>query len=153
MTPDPTAAPAPENDWERDSVFRETFLEVLPPAAAAPFRAFGEVLFNLALEYRLPVDAAPADVLAAELRAVAADLRFLGQYMSDVSRLEEEDEGSGEAADREERQEGDEEGGGSLWDGPRQRRWRRFGARLAERLGGLADEIETELAAAREDHV
>lgn len=152
MTPDPTAAPAPEHDWERDSVFRETFLEVLPPAAAAPLRAFGEVLFNLALEYRLPVDAAPADVLAAELRAVAADLRFLGQYMSDISRLEEEDEGSGEAADREERQEAAEEGGGSLWDSPRQRRWRRFGARLAERLGGLADEVEAELAA-REDHV
>lgn len=152
MSPEPTAAPAPENDWERDSVFRETFLEVLPPAAAAPLRAFGEVLFNLALEYRLPVDATPADVLAAELRAVAADLRFLGFYLSDVSRLEE-DEGSGEAADREDRQEEDEEGGGSLWDSPRQRRWRRFGARLAERLGGLADEIEAELAAAREDHV
>ncbi len=151
MTPDPTAAPAPENDWEQDSVFRETFLEILPPAAAAPCRAFGEVLFNLALEYRLPIDATPADALAAELRAVAADLRFLGHYLTDVLRLEEEE--SGEAADREERQEGDGEGGGSLWDSPRQRRWRRFGASLAERLGGLADEIDAELAAGGEEHV
>lgn len=63
-------------DWTEAGAYRETFLYRLGPAAADAFRAVGREVCLWSMEY-------PGTVSddAAELRAVAADLRYLGGFL------------------------------------------------------------------------
>jgi hypothetical protein len=65
------------SDWTEEGAYRETFLYRLGPAAAGAFRVVGREVCLWSMEY--PGTGACDD--SAELRAVAADLRYLGGFL------------------------------------------------------------------------
>jgi hypothetical protein len=86
MQGSPQSTPPPWN--ESDSV-RETTLQLLDdPEDREAVRRAGRVLYDLAVVVTREVGMTPADrsVASAELRAVAADLRYTGGYLLHVIR-------------------------------------------------------------------
>src|SRR5579864_499376 len=76
------STPAPP--WNESDSFRETTLQLLDdPADREAMRRAGQVLYDLAVETTRENGAIPGDpsTTRAELRAVAADLRYTGGYL------------------------------------------------------------------------
>jgi hypothetical protein len=123
-TPPPTPPPPP---WtEADSV-RETPLQLLDdPEDRAAVRRAGRVLYDLAIEATREQGTIPGDpsLTRAELRAVAADLRYTGGYLLHVIRQSAEDCSLDPADDR----------------------LARFAGKLAGRVGALVEKIERRLS-------
>ena len=111
-------------DSEDYAVFRETFLQYLGAnAAVSAFRKFGMALNDLAVERFPPAQVSADDPTAEELRAVVADLRFLQGHLRNIIDIRDHS------------------------NLPRREvRLCRFAARMAEKVGKLADEIEKMLA-------
>jgi hypothetical protein len=79
--------------WTEGESFRETTLHLIDdPADREAFRHAGRVLYDLAVEGTREVGTTPADpsITRAELRAVAADLRYTGGYLRSIRRSAEE---------------------------------------------------------------
>jgi len=116
--PDPTPPP-----WDESDSFRETTLMILDdPADREAFRHVGRVLHDLALEAtREPGE---ESMVRAELRAVAADLRYTGRYLFNVIRRSAE--WCSLDADDEE--------------------LARFAGKLSRRVGALVERIEERLS-------
>ena len=86
----PESTPPP---WEESDSFRETMLQLLDdPADREAVRHAGRVLYDLAVEATREVGTTTADpsITSAELRAVAADLRYTGGYCAAIRRSAEE---------------------------------------------------------------
>src|SRR6185295_9968021 len=119
-SPPPTALP---REWEMLCVFRETFLVWLtPPGAADAFRFIGNLFFDLMLNAEDWPTWTESPVRA-ELRAVAADLRFLQGFLTTIGTQERASELSVEDA-----------------------RLSRFAARQATEVAGIAHRLDEELA-------
>jgi hypothetical protein len=109
--------------WNESDSFRETTLQLLDdPADREAVRHAGRVLYDLALEATRELGDGPS-VVHAELRAIAADLRYTAGYCAMVGRsakecsLDESDE-----------------------------RLARFAGKIGRRVGALAAAIEGRLA-------
>lgn len=76
---DPASSPA----WEDRATFREVFLLYLAPDLHAGVREVGRGLFATALDLELPE--LPRPWTHMRLRAVAADLRFLEEFLRAVA--------------------------------------------------------------------
>jgi len=79
--------------WTEGESFRETTLHLIDdPADREAFRHAGRVLYDLAVEATREVGTTTADpsITRAELRAVAADLRYTGGYCAAIRRSAEE---------------------------------------------------------------
>ncbi len=112
--------------WIEGESFRETTLHLIDdPADREAFRHAGRVLYDLAVESTREVGTIPADpsITRAELRAVAADLRYTGGYCAAIRRSAEEC--SLDADDEE---------------------LARFAGKLAGQVGALVDKIERRLS-------
>ena len=112
--------------WEESDSFRETMLQLLDdPADREAVRHAGRVLYDLAVEATREVGTTPADpsITRAELRAVAADLRYTGGYCAAIRRSAEEC--SLDADDEE---------------------LARFAGKLSRQVAALVDKIERRLA-------
>jgi hypothetical protein len=112
--------------WEESDSFRETMLQLLDePADREAVRRAGRVLYDLAVEGTREVGTTPADpsITRAELRAVAADLRYTGGYCAAIRRSAEEC--SLDADDEE---------------------LAHFAGKLARQVGALVDKIERRLS-------
>lgn len=84
--PAPPAPPAPPRyprHWEGWPTFREVFLLHLPPDLHPGVREAGRGIFATALELELPP--LPQPWTHMRLRAAAADLRFLQQFLEAVA--------------------------------------------------------------------
>lgn len=79
----PPTPPEYPSHWEEWPTFRETFLLHLPPDLHPGVREAGRGIFATALELELPPLAQPWTHM--RLRAVAADLRFLQQFLEAVA--------------------------------------------------------------------
>jgi hypothetical protein len=120
----PQSTPPP---WEESDSFRETMLQLLDdPADREAVRRAGRVLYDLAVVVTDEVGAIPGDpsITRAELRAVAADLRYTGGYLLHVIRRSAE-ECSLDAADE---------------------KLARFAGKIGRQVGALVDKIERRLA-------
>ena len=83
--PESTSPPQPWN--EANSIRETTILYLDDPEHKEAVRAFGRVIYDLAVESTsMPWD---ETVSKAELRAAAADLRFIQDYLDDLARTEE----------------------------------------------------------------
>ena len=112
--------------WEESDSFRETMLQLLDdPADREAVRHAGRVLYDLAVEGTREVGTTPADpsITRAELRAVAADLRYTGGYCAAIRRSAEECS-----------LDADEE------------KLAHFAGKLSRQVGALVDKIERRLA-------
>ena len=119
----PQSTPPP---WEESDSFRETMLQLLDdPADREAVRHAGRVLYDLAVEGTREVGTTPADpsITRAELRAVAADLRYTGGYCAAIRRSAEEC--SLDAEDE---------------------KLARFAGKLGREVGALVDKIERRLS-------
>jgi len=86
----PQSTPPP---WEESDSFRETTLQLLDdPEDRDAVRRAGRVLYDLAVVVSRELGTTPEDpsVTHAELRAVAADLRYTGGYLRAIRRSAEE---------------------------------------------------------------
>jgi hypothetical protein len=127
IPPAPVLSPPPfaslPREWEMLCVFRETFLVWLtPPGAADAFRFIGNLFFDLMLNAEDWPTWTESPVRA-ELRAVAADLRFLQGFLTTIGTPERASELSVEDA-----------------------RLSRFAACQAAEVTGIAQRIEEKLA-------
>ena len=89
----PSCANGTPPPWTEGESFRETTLHLIDdPADREAFRHAGRVLYDLAVEGTREVGTTPADpsITRAELRAVAADLRYTGGYCAAIRRSAEE---------------------------------------------------------------
>ena len=77
------APPAHPGHWEEWPTFREVFLLHLPPDLHPGVREAGRGIFATALEIELPP--LPQPWTHMRLRAAAADLRFLQQFLEAVA--------------------------------------------------------------------
>jgi len=112
--------------WTEGESFRETTLHLIDdPADREAFRHAGRVLYDLAVEATREVGTTTADpsITRAELRAVAADLRYTGGYCAAIRRSAVEC---------------------SL--DPADERLARFAGKLAGQVGALVVKIERRLA-------
>ena len=119
----PKSTPPP---WEESDSFRETTLQLLDdPEDRDAMRRAGRVLYDLAVVVSRELGTTPEDpsITHAELRAVAADLRYTGGYLRSIGRSAEEC--SLEAAEE---------------------ALALFAGRLARRVDALVDKIERRLA-------
>jgi hypothetical protein len=113
--------------WEESDSFRETTLQLLDdPEDREAVRRAGRVLYDLAVVVTREVGMTPADpsVASAELRAVAADLRYTGGYLLHVIRS------SAESCSLDAEEEA----------------LAHFAGKLAGRLGKLVEKIEEKLS-------
>lgn len=83
-TPERLAPPGNPAHWEEWPTFREVFLLHLPPELHPGVREAGRGIFATALEIELPP--LPQPWTHMRLRAAAADLRFLQQFLEAVAR-------------------------------------------------------------------
>jgi hypothetical protein len=86
----PQSTPPP---WEESDSFRETTLHLLDdPEDRDAMRRAGRVLYDLAVVVSRELGTTPEDpsITHAELRAVAADLRYTGGYLRSIRRSAEE---------------------------------------------------------------
>ncbi len=81
--PLPPTPPGYPSHWEEWPTFREIFLLHLPPDLHPGVREAGRGIFATALELELPP--LPQPWTHMRLRAVAADLRFLQQFLEAVA--------------------------------------------------------------------
>ena len=82
----PVIAPARFEDFP---AFRETFLGIFTdPTYNAALRDVGNLLYEMALEYRGYWPSEPEGVIRAELRALVADLRVIQGHLSSMSNPE-----------------------------------------------------------------
>jgi hypothetical protein len=112
--------------WNESDSVRETTLQLLDdPEDQDAVRRAGRVLYDLAVVATREVGAIPSDpsITRAELRAVAADLRYASGYLSMVRR-------SAKECDLD----------------PEDDRLARFAGKLARRVGALAAAIEGRLS-------
>jgi hypothetical protein len=115
------STPPPWN--EADTIRETTLLVVDDPADREALRQAGRLLYNLAVETtHLPGDESGDSITGAELRAAAAELRFMEGYLAMVGRSRKESSLAGE----------DEA-------------LARFAGRLARKVGALAARIEERL--------
>ena len=124
MQGSPQSTPPPWN--ESDSV-RETTLQLLDdPEDREAVRRAGQVLYDLAVVVTRENGSIPGDpsVTRAELRAVAADLRYTGGYLLRVIRRSAEDCSLEREDDK----------------------LARFAGKLAGRVGALVEKIERRLS-------
>lgn len=77
----PPGTPAPT--WEDAPAFREVFLAHFPPEAADAFRQAGRHLYDAALES--DTEALLSPWVAAQVRALARDLRFSAQVLASLA--------------------------------------------------------------------
>jgi hypothetical protein len=85
-----TGPPPPPPPWIEADSFRETTLQNFDdPQARDALRQVGRLLYDLAVETTRQVTG-EASVTRAELRAIAADLRYTGGYLAMVGRSAEE---------------------------------------------------------------
>ena len=101
--PRPAASP-PTIDparWEDFSVFRESFLRhCTGPEANAAMRAFGDLLFEMVLEWNNTQPDDPDGYVRHDLRAALADLRAVEGFLAYIGRETEDlDEDDPEDAD------------------------------------------------------
>jgi hypothetical protein len=85
--PDPFVPPGAPANWIEESAFRETFLLAIDdPEKRETVRRAGAIAFLAALETTFHNGTTPEDPSAtrAELRAIAADLRYLQGYCAAV---------------------------------------------------------------------
>jgi hypothetical protein len=116
-----STAPPP---WNESDTIRETTLLVIDDEAdREALRHVGRLLYDLAVETtRLPGKERGESITGAELRAAAAELRFVEGFLGMVRR-------SGEESDLQ----------------PADDALARFAARMARKVGALAEEIERKL--------
>jgi hypothetical protein len=113
--------------WNESDSVRETTLQLLDdPGDRDAVRHAGRVLYDLAVVATREVGAIPGDpsITRAELRAVAADLRYTGGYLLHVIRRSAKD------CDLE----------------PEDDKLARFAGKVGRRVGALASAIEGRLA-------
>ncbi len=132
-TPPPPAQPDPDDEaigppvidparFEEFPVFRETFLSFVAGARSnAVLRGFGDLLFNLILDYWQYWPDQPEGQLRASLRAAIADMRHVQGFLTDWAAPE------------------------TAHNNPHEEHLAKVGAEVAEDLGALADRLETEL--------
>jgi hypothetical protein len=87
-TPDPVAVPPVVNpaDFEDFAVFRETFLSVFTePEHNRCLREVGNLIFDMALEYRGYWPDEPEGVIRTGLRALVADLRVIQGHLASMA--------------------------------------------------------------------
>jgi hypothetical protein len=109
--------------WNEEASFRETTLICIDdPETRAPFRTVGRVLYELAVETTRKMGGESSSTRA-ELRAIAADLRYTSGFCAMVGRSVEERPLDGEDAVL-----------------------ARFAGQLARRVGALAASIEERLS-------
>jgi hypothetical protein len=83
-TPTP---PSPSADWDESAAFRETTLQhFTEPGHAEVLRRFGALCHDMALELAPVWPVPPGSGVALQLRAAAADLRFLQGYLAFAGR-------------------------------------------------------------------
>lgn len=113
--------------WEDFSAFRETFLRwFTDPAHNAALRSYGALLFELVLEANRVFPEEPEGYTRHDMRAVVADARCLQGFLGMVrDQREDLDADRPEDADK--------------------LRLCRLAARLAPRIGKVADAIESAL--------
>ena len=110
--------------FEDFPAFRESFLAIVTdPEYNRALRTFGDMLFELALEFRGYWPDQPEGHLRTELRALVADLRVIQGHL--VSLTE------------------------SSASNPQEGHHMKVAARLSVEVGGIADALETELGAWR----
>src|ERR1700680_1831628 len=125
--------------WTEGESFRETTLHLIDdPADREAFRHAGRVLYDLAVEGTREVGTTPADpsITRAELRAVAADLRYTGGYCAAIRRSGQGCSlaaARGRAAEECSLDADDEE-------------LARFAGKLAGQVGALVDKIDRRLS-------
>ena len=120
-TPGPTPPIVNPARFEDFPVFRETFLAVFTdPGYNAALRDVGNLVFEMALEYRGYWPDQPEGIIRSELRALVADLRVIQGHLASL----------GDAASPNSPQEGHHMS---------------VAARLAEDVGVAADALELEL--------
>jgi hypothetical protein len=118
----PEFIPPPWN--EADSIRETTLLVVDDPADREALRRVGRLLYGLAVETtHLPDIGSGETISGSELRAAAAELRFVEGFLAMVGRSREESSLTGE----------DEA-------------LARFAGRLARKVGALAERIEERLS-------
>jgi hypothetical protein len=107
--PPPFVPPGAPEDWIEESAFRETFLQAIDdPVRRESVRRAGAFFFLVALEATFHNGTTQEDPSAtrADLRAIAADLRYLQGYAAAVGysavscTLEPADEAHAQAAGR-----------------------------------------------------
>jgi hypothetical protein len=87
ILPPPFVPPGAPADWIEESAFRETFLQAIDdPEKRETVRQAGAIAFLAALETTFHNGTTPDEPSAtrAELRAIAADLRYLQGYAAAV---------------------------------------------------------------------
>ena len=113
--------------WNESDSVRETTLQLLDdPEDRDAVRRAGQVLYDLAVVATREVGAIPGDpsIARAELRAVAADLRYTGGYLLHVIRR------SADECDLD----------------PAEDRLARFAGKLSRQVGALVEKIERRLS-------
>ena len=120
--PPPVAIPPviDPSRFEDFPAFRETFLAIFTtPEHNAALRTFGDILFELVLEFRGYWPDQPEGSMRAELRALVGDLRVIQGHLASVAE--------------------------SNPSTPQERHHARVAVRLAGDVGGIADALESEL--------
>jgi len=123
----PIYTDSPVPPWNESESVRETTLQLLDdPTDREAMRRAGRTLYDLAVAATRKLGASPRDpsITRAELRAVAADLRYTGGYLLHVIRR------SAETCDLD----------------PADDRLARFAGKLAVRVGALVEKIERRLS-------
>ena len=113
--------------WNESDSVRETTLQLLDdPEDREAVRRAGQVLYDLAVVVTREVGGIPGDpsITRAELRAVAADLRYTGGYLLHIIRR------SADKCDLD----------------PAEDKLARFAGKLAGRVGTLVEKIERRLS-------
>jgi hypothetical protein len=125
---DPAVSPPiidPER-FEDFSVFRETFLHFVSGAAAnATLRAFGDLLYDLILEFWQYWPPQPEGAVQAGIRAAVADLRHVQGFLS--------------------------KGPAASYETPLDAHLTRVGSEVALEVGKQADRLERDLSRRREE--
>jgi hypothetical protein len=127
----PRYANTTEPPWNEYDSVRETTLQLIDdPEGRDAVRRAGRMLYHLAVAATRELGAIPGDpsITRAELRAVAADLRYTGGYLLHVIRRSAEESVLNPADDR----------------------LARFAGKLAARVGALAEKIERQLSMSRD---
>lgn len=124
-TPPPAIPPVVTPDrFEDFPAFRESFLAVVTdPDYNRALRTFGDMLFELTLEFRGYWPEPPEGLLRTELRALVADLRVIQGHLLSFTE--------------------------SSPSTPQEGHHIRVAARLSGEVGGIADALEQELGAWR----
>ncbi|HEX3127486.1 MAG TPA: hypothetical protein VH394_09155 [Thermoanaerobaculia bacterium] len=123
-SPVPIIDPA---DWDKFSVFRETFVSIWLDKEDAPvFRAFGRTQSSMACEQHGVRHDTELEYMALDLVAALADLRVLQGFFDSLYKFNKP--GSNEQVS------------------PREKRWLRLAQRLSKHFSRLGDEMEKELA-------